>query len=172
MASRKEKRPLIGAHVSIAGGVSQSLARGRQIGCDCIQIFTKSSRQWAAKPYSREEIEAFKSAQAETGIKMVVAHDSYLLNLGAPEEKLRKRSVEGLIDELERCEALGVPFLIAHPGSHVGSGEEAGIATIAPSIDEAPKSCAGFKTRIAAEITAAPGVNLAHSLPPMGHLFA
>src|SRR6266478_2956516 len=90
MASRKEKRPLIGAHVSIAGGVSQSLARGRQIGCDCIQIFTKSSRQWAAKPYSGEEIEAFKSAQAETGIKMVVAHDSYLLNLGAPEEKLRK----------------------------------------------------------------------------------
>ena len=171
MASRNEKRPLIGAHVSIAGGVSQSLARGRQIGCDCIQIFTKSSRQWAAKPYSSEEIEAFKSAQAETGIKMVVAHDSYLLNLGAPEEKLRKRSVEGLIDELERCEALGVPFLIAHPGSHVGSGEEAGIATIARSIDEAHKSCAGFKARIAAEITAGQGSNLGYSFAQMGRIF-
>jgi len=171
MNSAKEKGPLIGAHVSIAGGVSQSFARGRQIGCDCIQIFTKSSRQWAAKPYSGEEIEAFKSAQAETGIKTVVAHGSYLLNLGAPDDKLRKRSVAGLIDELERCEALGVPFLIAHPGSHVGSGEEAGIATIARSIGEAHKSCAGFKTKIALEITAGQGSNLGYSFAQMGRIF-
>jgi deoxyribonuclease-4 len=171
MTSRKEKRPLLGAHVSIAGGVSQSLARGQQIGCDCIQIFTKSSRQWAAKPYSGDEIEAFKSAQAETGIKMVVAHDSYLLNLGAPDDKLRKRSVEGLIDELERCESLAVPFLIAHPGAHVGSGEDAGITTIARSIDEAHKSCAGFKTRVALEITAGQGSNLGYSFAQMERIF-
>jgi deoxyribonuclease-4 len=171
MVSEHQKRPLIGAHVSIAGGVSQSLARGRQIGCDCIQIFTKSSRQWASKPYPKEEIEAFKSAQAETGIRMVVAHDSYLLNLGAPDEKLRQRSVEGLIDELERCEALGVPFLIAHPGSHVGSGEEAGIKTIAHSIDKAHKSCAGFKSRLALEITAGQGSNLGCSFEQMGRIF-
>ena len=171
MVPEHEKRPLIGAHVSIAGGVSQSLARGRQIGCDCIQIFTKSSRQWASKPYPKEEIEAFKSAQAETGIRMVVAHDSYLLNLGAPDEKLRQRSVEGLIDELERCEALGVPFLIGHPGSHVGSGEEAGIKTIAHSIDQAHKSCAGFKSRLALEITAGQGSNLGNSFEQMGRIF-
>lgn len=171
MVSEHQKRPLIGAHVSIAGGVSQSLARGRQIGCDCIQIFTKSSRQWASKPYPKEEIEAFKSAQAETGIRMVVAHDSYLLNLGAPDEKLRQRSVEGLIDELERCEALGVPFLIAHPGSHVGSGEEAGIKTITHSIDKAHKSCAGFKSRLALEITAGQGSNLGCSFEQMGRIF-
>jgi deoxyribonuclease-4 len=171
MTSGKEKRPLLGAHVSIAGGVSQSLARGQQIGCDCIQIFTKSSRQWAAKPYSGEEIEAFKSAQAETGIKMVIAHDSYLLNLGAPDDKLRKRSVEGLIDELERCESLAVPFLIAHPGAHVGSGEDAGITTVARSIDEAHKSCAGFKTRVALEITAGQGSNLGYSFAQMERIF-
>jgi deoxyribonuclease IV len=171
MISEHEKRPLIGAHVSIAGGVSQSLARGRQIGCDCIQIFTKSSRQWASKPYPKEEIEAFKSAQAETGIRMVVAHDSYLLNLGAPDEKLRQRSVEGLIDELERCEALGVPFLIAHPGAHIGSGEEAGIKTIAHSIDQAHKSCAGFKSKLALEITAGQGSNLGYSFQQMGRIF-
>jgi deoxyribonuclease-4 len=171
MVPEHEKRPLIGAHVSIAGGVSQSLARGRQIGCDCIQIFTKSSRQWASKPYPKEEIEAFKSAQAETGIRMVVAHDSYLLNLGAPDEKLRQRSVEGLIDELERCEALGVPFLIGHPGSHVGAGEEAGIKTIAHSIDQAHKSCAGFKSRLALEITAGQGSNLGYSFEQMERIF-
>jgi deoxyribonuclease-4 len=162
---------LVGAHVSIAGGVSQSPARGRQIGCDCIQIFTKSSRQWAAKPYSAEEIAAFKKARAETGIKMVVAHDSYLLNLGAPDEKLRKRSVNGLIDELERCELLGVPFLIAHPGSHVGAGEATGIATIARSIDEAHKACAGFNTRLTLEITAGQGSNLGCSFAQMGRIF-
>jgi len=171
MTPGKEKQPLLGAHVSIAGGVSQSLARGRQIGCDCIQIFTKGSRQWASKPYSGEEIEAFKSAQAETGIKMVVAHDSYLLNLGAPDDKLRKRSVEGLIDELERCESLAVPFLIAHPGAHVGSGEDAGITTVARSIDEAHKSCAGLKTRVALEITAGQGSNLGYSFAQMERIF-
>ena len=102
---------------------------------------------------------------------MVVAHDSYLLNLGAPDDKLRKRSVEGLIDELERCETLAVPFLIAHPGAHVGSGEDAGITTIARSIDEAHKSCAGFKTRVALEITAGQGSNLGYSFEQMERIF-
>src|SRR6516164_11105896 len=88
------EHPLLGAHMSIAGGVSQSLERGNQIGCECIQIFTRSSRQWAAKPYPVEEIEAFKQARNETGIQMVVAHGSYLVNLGAPDEKLRKKSID------------------------------------------------------------------------------
>ena len=117
------KRPLLGAHMSIAGGVSEALIRARDTGCECVQIFTKSSRQWVSKPYPKEEIEAFKRALGETGIKMVIAHDSYLINMGAPDEAMRKKSVAGFIDELERCEVLGVPFLIAHPGSHVGSGE-------------------------------------------------
>lgn len=157
--------------MSIAGGVSLALERGKQVGCDCIQIFTKSSRQWAAKPYPREEVDAFKAARAETGIKIVVAHDSYLLNLGAPDEKLRKRSVAGFIDELERCEMLEVPFLIAHPGSHVGSGEAAGIKTIAHSLDEAHTACAGFKVKVALEITAGQGSNLGYSFAQMGQIF-
>src|SRR5208282_6336179 len=103
-------QPLLGAHVSIAGGVREAPARGRQIGCDCIQIFTKSSRQWAAKPYGGNEIEAFKRNQKEQAIQAVIAHDSYLLNLGAPDLKLRERSVTVLIDKLARCEALGVPY--------------------------------------------------------------
>lgn len=165
------KRPLLGAHMSIAGGVSEALARGKEAGCECIQIFTKSSRQWASKPYTEEEVAAFKRAQVETGIRIVVAHDSYLLNLGAPDEKLRQRSVGGFIDELERCELLGVPFLIAHPGSHVGSGEEAGIKMIAQSIDEAHKACAGFKVKVALEITAGQGSNLGYKFEQMGQIF-
>ena len=96
--------------MSIAGEVGEALNRGKQVGCECIQIFTKSSRQWASKPYSKEEIENFKRNQIETGITTVIAHDSYLVNLGAPDEAMRLKSVKGFIDELNRCEALGVPF--------------------------------------------------------------
>lgn len=170
-STQTAKRPLLGAHMSIAGGVAEALVRGQKVGCDCIQIFTKSSRQWAAKPYSAEEIAAFRQKQVETGIKIVVAHDSYLLNLGAPDEKLRKRSVAGLTDEMERCEALGVPFLIAHPGSHVGSGEAAGIKTIAHSIDEAHEACGALKVRLALEITAGQGTNLGCNFGQMGRIF-
>ena len=146
--------------MSIAGGVSEALIRARDTGCECVQIFTKSSRQWVSKPYAKTEVEAFKRVLGETGIKLVVAHDSYLINLGAPDEAMRKKSVAGFIDELERCELLGVPFLIAHPGAHVGAGEEAGIATIARSLDEAHAACPGYKTKIAIEITAGQGSNL------------
>jgi len=170
-AAKPPAKPLLGAHVSIAGGVHEAPARGRQIGCDCIQIFTKSSRQWAAKPYRGDEIEAFKRNQKEQAIQTVIAHDSYLLNLGAPDLKLRERSVKGLIDELERCEALGVPYLVAHPGAHVGAGEEAGIATIARSIDEVHKACAGFKVKLTLEITAGQGSVLGYSFEQMGRIF-
>jgi deoxyribonuclease-4 len=164
-------KPLLGAHVSIAGGVAESIARGTSIGCDCIQIFTKSSRQWKSKPYTEEEIAAFRRNLRESNIGCVIAHDSYLVNLGAPDEALRKKSVAGFIDEIERCEALGVPWLVAHPGSHVGSGEDAGIATIAKSIDEAHKACPGFKVKVALEITAGQGSNLGCSFPQMARIF-
>src|SRR6202045_2108431 len=114
----KSKRPLLGAHESIAGGIGEALIRGKQVGCECIQIFTKSSRQWASKPLTSQEIETFKRNRIKTGIATVIAHDSYLVNLGAPDEAMRLKSVNGIIDELHRCEALGVPILVAHPGSH------------------------------------------------------
>ena len=164
------KRPLLGAHTSIAGQVGEALIRGKSIGCDCIQIFTKSSRQWKAKPYSEEDIATFKRNQRETGIETVIAHDSYLLNLGAPNEELRKKSVAAFIDELERCEALGVPHLVAHPGSHVGSGEANGIANIAKSIGEAHHACKGFKVKVALEITAGQGSNLGYKFEQIAQM--
>jgi len=167
----KPNRPLLGAHMSIAGEVGESLIRGKQVGADCIQIFTKSSRQRASKPFSKEEIEKFKHNQVETGIATVIAHDSYLVNLGAPDEALRTKSVKGFIDELHRCEALGVPTLVAHPGAHVGSGVENGIKTIAKSIDEAHAASKGFKVRIALEITAGQGSTLGHTFQEIGQIF-
>jgi deoxyribonuclease-4 len=92
----------------------------------------------------------------------VIAHDSYLLNLGSPDSALRKRSVGAFIDELERCETLGVPNLVAHPGAHVGAGEEEGIKTIAGSLDEVHEACPGYRTKVTLEITAGQGSNLGY----------
>ncbi|HTN72378.1 MAG TPA: deoxyribonuclease IV [Methylomirabilota bacterium] len=158
----KLRGPLLGAHMSIAGGVDKAFLEGKKVDCDAIQIFTKSSRQWAAKPYTKEEIELFDFNRKTTGITTVIAHDSYLLNLGSPDDALRKRSVAAFIDELERCETLGVSNLVAHPGSHVGAGEDEGIKTIARSLDEAHKACPGYHVKITLEITAGQGSNLGY----------
>ena len=148
--------------MSIAGGVDKALLEGKKVDCDVIQIFTKSSRQWAAQPYTKEEIENFHANQKESGIVMVIAHDSYLLNLGSPNQGLRKRSVSGFIDEMERCESLSIPYLVAHPGAHVGTGEEEGIKTIARSLDEIHKGCPKYNVSVALEITAGQGSNLGY----------
>ena len=159
---QKLRGPLLGAHMSIAGGVGNALLLGQKVACAAIQIFTKSSRQWASKPYSKEEIEQFRINRRETGIDAVIAHDSYLLNLASPDAALRKRSVAAFVDEFERCEILGVTNLIAHPGAHAGAGELAGIKTIAQSLDEIFQACPGYLTKITLEITAGQGSNLGH----------
>lgn len=154
--------PLLGAHMSIAGGVDKSLLLGKTVDCHAIQIFTKSSRQWAAKPYTKEEIELFDFNRQATGITTVIAHDSYLLNLGSPDVTLRERSIAAFIDELERCEILRVSNLVTHPGSHLGAGEDEGIKTIARSLDEVHQACPGYKTKVTLEITAGQGSNLGY----------
>lgn len=160
---RQDQRgPLLGAHMSIAGGVDKALLEGKKVDCDVIQIFTKSSRQWATQPYTSEEVKNFVTNQRETGIAIVVAHDSYLLNLGSPNEGLRKRSIQAFIDEMERCETLSIPYLITHPGAHTGAGEEEGIKTVARSLDEIHAACPGTHVKITLEITAGQGTNLGH----------
>jgi deoxyribonuclease IV len=159
----KARGPLLGAHMSIAGGVGNAFLEGKKVDCDAIQIFTKSSRQWASKPYTKEEIEQFHLNRKETGIGAVVAHDSYLLNMGSPDAALRTRSVAAFIDEFERCEVLGVTHLIAHPGSHVGAGELDGIKTIAKSLNEVHQGCPGYRVKITLEITAGQGSNLGYT---------
>lgn len=161
-SKQKPRGPLLGAHMSIAGGVGNAFIEGKKVDCDAIQIFTKSSRQWASKPYTKEEIEQFHLNRKETGIGAVIAHDSYLLNMGSPDTALRTRSVTAFIDEFERCEVLGVMNLIAHPGSHVGAGELDGIKTIAKSLNEVHKACPGYRAKVTLEITAGQGSNLGY----------
>jgi deoxyribonuclease IV len=128
---------LIGAHMSIAGGMHRALERGLQAGCRTIQVFLKNSNQWRAKPLSTEDQRLFAETQARSGIKPVVAHASYLMNLASPDKSLHGRSVAALIEELERANFLGIPALILHPGAHTGAGEAAGIASIAAALNQA-----------------------------------
>lgn len=148
--------------MSIAGGVHQALYLAQQAGCDAVQVFTKPSRQWQARPLTADDIAAFEAARRATGITIVVAHASYLLNLAASDLTLWEKSLHACIDEMERCEALHIAYLIAHPGAHVGAGEAVGLANIARAIDALHRACAGFRTRLTLEITAGQGSNLGY----------
>lgn len=126
---------LLGAHVSIAGGVKNAPLNGEKIGCKAIQIFTKNQRQWKAKPYEKEEIEEYFNNLNKVKIKKVVAHTSYLINLASPTEEIFEKSIDALIDDLERCNSLKIPFTIIHPGSHLGEGVNKGIERIVIGIE-------------------------------------
>ena len=152
----------LGAHESISGGLHRAFDRAQSAGCDAVQIFVKSNRSWAVKPLLEEDISQFKAKAEETGIHPVVGHASYLLNLASPKEPLWIKSRDTLITELERCEALDVGWLVFHPGSHVGSGEEAGLARVAQALGEVHAATAGFRARILLETTAGQGTNLGY----------
>jgi deoxyribonuclease-4 len=150
---------LLGAHLSVSGGVDTAFDRAEAINCTAFQIFTKSNRQWQARPLNPDEIERFVRRQQETGLP-VVCHASYLLNLGSPDEAIWHKSIDALVIELERCEQLKLPFLVLHPGGHMGSGVEAGLARIAAGLDLVHQRLPGYTVKIALEITAGQGTHL------------
>ncbi|MGH8003617.1 MAG: deoxyribonuclease IV [Limisphaerales bacterium] len=154
--------PLLGAHMSIAGGVFNAFFHGKSVGCNTIQIFVKSNNQWRAKPLSDEEVEKHHQLQKETGINPVVAHDSYLINAASQDKVLYAKSREALKIELERCQVLKIPYLVMHPGSHVGAGEKVGLVTIARALNEIFDELDDKGTKIALETTAGQGSNLGY----------
>jgi deoxyribonuclease-4 len=158
-----EKKLLLGAHQSIAGGVEKALARGQEVGCDTIQIFVKTPNRWVSKALAEENVAAFKEAVAETGIWPVFAHSLYLINLATPDNALWQKSLDALTDDLERCELLGLPGLVIHPGSHMGSGEEAGIARISSALDEVHARLLGYSVQVWLETTAGQGAHLGYT---------
>lgn len=153
---------LLGAHMSISEGLYKAFLRGKEVGCTTIQIFTKNSNQWKVKDLTEEEILKFKEAQKETGISPVVAHDSYLINLGSPDRELLQKSREAFLVELKRCDQLDIPYLVMHPGSHVGAGESEGIKRIAESLNWALEKTPRSRVMILLENTAGQGTNLGY----------
>ena len=152
----------LGAHESIAGGLHRAFDRARSVGCDTVQIFVKSNRSWAVKPLAEGAITRFRTKAEETGIRPVVGHTSYLLNLGTSDETLWTKSRDALIVELGRCEALDVPYLVLHPGAHVGAGEEAGLARVAQALGQVHAATPDLRTQILLETTAGQGTSLGY----------
>ena len=148
--------------MSIAGGIDKALRRGEETGCDVIQLFTKNANQWRAKPLLADTIGAFHQARQETGVRPVAAHDSYLINLASPDEGLYQRSVEALWEEMGRAEALGLPYLVMHPGSHRGGGEDEGLYGIARAINLLLQRETGMRLQILLETTAGQGATLGY----------
>ena len=149
--------PPLGAHVSIAGGVSRAFARGEDLGCEAIQIFVKNASQWQARPLPGEETDRFREAHRQSPIDPLVAHATYLINLAATDADNLRKSRRALADELERCHSLDIPSLVVHPGAHLGAGLEAGLERVAESLREVLDLLPGVRTRILLENTAGQG---------------
>ncbi len=161
---------LIGAHCSIAGGLSRAIERASALGCTALQIFTRNQRQWVAKAISDMEAESFKTAVAESEIAFIVSHASYLINLGAAKETLRWKSSEALIAEVERCEALALPAVVVHGGAHNGAGSELGIKRVAETLEEVFRRTKDCSVSILVENTAGQGSALGASLDELARL--
>jgi deoxyribonuclease IV len=123
--------------MSIAGGVHRAFERGEDVCCRVIQIFLKNSNQWNARPLTERDRDLFRKAQKRTRIGPVLAHDSYLINLASPDRDLYRKSLHAFVEELKRANFLGVPFVVLHPGAHVGLGMDSGIARTARALGEA-----------------------------------
>ncbi len=160
----------LGAHMSIAGGVFQAPHHGKTATCDTVQIFTKQPNQWQAKPLTDEDVEKFKQAQKETGVSVICAHNSYLINLASPKDELYDKSRQSLREEIERCDLLGIPYLVMHPGSHVGSGEEVGMKRIAKAINDILTEIPDSKTVLLLESTSGQGTNLGYTFEQLASI--
>jgi deoxyribonuclease-4 len=148
--------------MSIVGGYYKAVEAAAEYGMDVVQLFTKNSNQWKAKPISGTEIDEFRAALKSTGVRFPVAHDSYLINLASPDDALWQKSLEAFTIELERAEALGLIGVVMHPGSCIDSSEDDGLARIIRALDKAHKSTAGFQTLTLLETTAGQGSNLGY----------
>lgn len=187
---------ILGIHMSIAGGFHKAVERASAAGCDCVQIFTaapsqwavtavdpaentasrsdglgtKNNNQWAGKELTDADCEAFKAALAELGIAHPISHDSYLINLASPKEELWEKSIAALVVELQRAEALGIPYVVAHPGSFTTSSEEEGLTRIAKGLDEVHSQTEDISAQVLLETTAGQGSNLGWRFEHLGSI--
>ena len=165
-------RVRLGAHMSIAGGLDKAPLRGQKVGCDTIQVFTKTNRQWHAKVLGDREIETFKRNLGTSGIGPVVAHTCYLINLAAPRRLVWRKSVAAFRDELERAERLGIPYLVTNPGSHGGAGEAEGIHRVAEALNVLHAALSDCRVHTLLETTAGQGTSLGYRFEQLAAILA
>ena len=164
------KKILLGAHMSIRGGVHMAIERACSIDCRAIQVFVKNNMQWFARPLTREEIRAFLNHRQRGELLSIFAHANYLINLAAAQPVFHANSLRALAEELTRADQLELPFLVVHPGAHLGAGEQAGLDKIVNSIDRVFRKIPKVKTRLALETTAGQGSCLGHRFEQIGYI--
>jgi deoxyribonuclease IV len=158
--------------MSIRGGASVAIERARSIGCTAMQVFVKNNMQWFARPLTQDEIHAFLNHVQRRELLSAFGHANYLINLAATNPQFHANSIRALAEELVRADQLELPFLVLHPGAHLGTGEEAGLKKIADSIDEVFRKIPKVKTKIALEITAGQGSCIGHRFEHLAHIIA
>src|SRR5688572_30793705 len=152
--------PRLGAHMSVAGGLSLAIARARLHECESLQIFTKNASQWRARPLSPDDIAAFRQAAADTGIQPIVSHASYLINVATINPALRAQSIAALDEELDRAEALGLLGVVLHPGARLTAPEDQAIALVVSALEEVLRNRPHGRSMILLEHTAGQGSTL------------
>lgn len=160
----------LGAHFSIAKGIHNALLEAAAYGCNALQLFTKNANTWKERTLSADEIEKFEAVRAETGIHYIASHTSYLINLASPDKEIRTMSREALRQELIRSSQLHIPYVVLHPGSHVGSGERKGIFRIAESVNRIYSAASGISVRLLFETTAGQGASIGHGFEQLALL--
>jgi deoxyribonuclease IV len=153
-------RPLLGAHLSIAGGLHRALLKGEALHCSSIQIFTKNSNQWKTRVLMPAEIKEFRETRARTGIHPVISHGSYLVNLASHDPLLYRKSIEAMTEEIRRCHLLGISSVVIHPGFHGGRGEKEGLRRVSAAINNILAATRGDDVRVVLELTAGQGTGL------------
>jgi deoxyribonuclease-4 len=190
--------PLFGAHQSIAGGLHNALLLAQALHMDTVQLFitnprswldatppsagktdvqfgkllTRAPGQWCGRELSDEEVRLFRRTLRQTRLRLPMAHDCYLTNLASPDEELYRKSIRTFLAELQRVERLGLRYLVMHPGAHVDSGEEAGLARVAAALDEIHAHTPGAKVRVLLETTAGQGSTLGHRFEHLARILA
>jgi deoxyribonuclease-4 len=159
---------LLGAHQSVAGGLHLAFGRGAGDGCKAIQIFTKNSNMWREPALTDDAVRLFKEAHAAFGGGKVLAHTSYLINLATDKPDILKKSVDALVAEIDRSSALGVAYVVLHPGAHLGFGEDGGITRVAEALDEVHERTQGKTAQILLENTAGQGTCVGHMFEHLG----
>ena len=159
-----------GAHESISGGVFNAIERGQTATCDVIQMFNKSNSQWRAKKIEQAELDKYFEKIEETGVTVATSHSSYLINIASPDKELNEKSYRSLKEEMERCQMLKIPNLVLHPGSHVGTGEEAGIKRIIKNLNKLFKELKNNNVCLLLETTAGQGSNLGYTFEQIGEM--
>jgi deoxyribonuclease IV len=164
--------PLLGAHQSIAGGLHLAFERINEVGGESLQIFTANQRQWRAVQLQAEDVRLFKERWRQSGKMPVASHASYLINLAASDPEKAVKSVAAFVEELQRCQQLGIPFVVIHPGSHGGAGIEAGLVEVARNLDLALEHSGGLDAnlKILLETTAGQGTSLGSRFEELGWL--